>query len=211
MTSPTTERVRNIVDMMYECGLYTQAAEIERAFADMAEAHRAALELAGANRVLCPCCNPLSAAQPATEKRIPGTEFEHAGPDAPIPDAAPRTLEEVPQLPWPDKTIYGPNRTVDGHYFSAAKMREYGKACHEAAFRSQSAETCSDAKEQNEGCFRAVKAERLVKSAEALLREAREKLARYRNETPLGHQPHMIALDTERLIARIDAHLKEWP
>jgi len=43
--------------------------------------------------------------------------------------------------------------------------------------------------------------------ADELLREARKLLSRYRNDTPLGHQPHMIAHEASECISRIDAHL----
>ena len=52
-------------------------------------------------------------------------------PAAPVAKSAEST-EVYPALPYPDKTVYGPNRTADGHYYSAARMREYGVACYHA-------------------------------------------------------------------------------
>lgn len=43
----------------------------------------------------------------------------------------------------------------------------------------------------------------------ALLREAEGLLRRYRKETPLGHQPHMIAHVVDDVLKRIVAALKE--
>lgn len=35
----------------------------------------------------------------------------------------------LPPMIRPDRTLYGDHRTVDGHYFTSAKMREYGLLC----------------------------------------------------------------------------------
>jgi hypothetical protein len=37
-------------------------------------------------------------------------------------------IVKLPPMPTPDKTVYGPARTVYGHYFSADRMREYAYA-----------------------------------------------------------------------------------
>jgi hypothetical protein len=47
--------------------------------------------------------------------------------------------------------------------------------------------------------------------AEKLLRHSFALLTRYRRETPLGHQPHMIAHQADELIDKIDAYLAGGP
>jgi hypothetical protein len=47
--------------------------------------------------------------------------------------------------------------------------------------------------------------------AEKLLQHSFAMLTRYRRETPLGHQPHMIAHQADELIDKIDAYLKGKP
>ena len=93
----------------------------------------------------------------------------------------------LPELPWPDKTVYGPNRTVEGHFFSANKMREYGKACFNAAIALTPP----------------------TDGAEALLREAREYVAVHHiHHTIISSLPVVVepCLRCE-LQKRIDAHL----
>lgn len=40
-----------------------------------------------------------------------------------------RPASDLPPMLRPDRTLYGDHRTIDGHYFTSAKMREYGKLC----------------------------------------------------------------------------------
>lgn len=37
-------------------------------------------------------------------------------------------MNDLPKMPMPARTLYGPNRTVDGHYFTADQMRAYAQA-----------------------------------------------------------------------------------
>ena len=37
-------------------------------------------------------------------------------------------MSDLPKMPMPARTLYGPNRTVDGHYFTADQMRAYAQA-----------------------------------------------------------------------------------
>jgi len=46
--------------------------------------------------------------------------------------------KEMPNLPFPDKTIYGPNRTVEGHFYTAKRAREYGEKCYAAGREGKS-------------------------------------------------------------------------
>ena len=51
-------------------------------------------------------------------------------------------MTDLPNLPMAARTLYGDNRTVDGHFFTAAQMREYGAKC--AARPSLSAQAVGD-------------------------------------------------------------------
>ena len=55
--------------------------------------------------------------------------------------------------------------------------------------------------------YEALEAE--ITTLKVALREAKSLLIRYRNETPLGHQPHMISHIAEEAIATIVAVLGE--
>jgi hypothetical protein len=43
-------------------------------------------------------------------------------------------------VPRPDRTLYGPNRTVDGHYFSAATLRLHGQRAYAAGLADAQSE-----------------------------------------------------------------------
>ena len=38
------------------------------------------------------------------------------------------------QFPMPNKTLYGADRTVSGHFYTAAKVRTYGERCRAAGY-----------------------------------------------------------------------------
>ena len=37
--------------------------------------------------------------------------------------------EAFPKVPLPDKTVYGPNRTVVGHFYTYARVKQFRDAC----------------------------------------------------------------------------------
>ena len=51
-----------------------------------------------------------------------------------IADGYARDTQPVGEVPMPDRTLYGPDRTVLGHIYTAAKVRTYGEQCRAAGY-----------------------------------------------------------------------------
>ena len=70
---------------------------------------------------------------------------------------------------------------------------------------------CADTRSVPVGRLCHEAADALAAPASSLLQQAAKLLERYRNETPLGHQPHMIAAEADATLTALRTHMKGQP
>lgn len=122
----------------------------------------------------------------------------------------------VGELVWERPDIDAHEIPADHLHTMIARYPHHAEALTDFAKRWNSDKPLSDAEladiEVDEGelkrstasCLLMLKWAMRIRKAETERDEALEALRRYRNEVPLGHQPHMLAHEVDALLARID-------